>query len=64
MYVDADSGLQIIPNPLKRDFDNLKKNLIFENHDFQKIGRRSMKTCQICMKIRKESDFHYPGVPK
>ena len=60
-YADADSGLQIIPTPLK----NLILSQILENHDFwkswfSKIGRNIMKTNEITIFLREESGFHHP----
>ena len=64
LYVDADSGLQIIPEPFR--------NVIlthFENRDFQKswflkTGQTIVKISETCMKFRKESDFDHPGAAK
>ena len=43
---------------------NFIKNQFFENHDFQKIGRKIMKISEMCTKFREESDFDHPRAPK
>ena len=40
------------------------KNQFFGNFDFEKIGRKIIKTGQIAIFFREESDFHHPGAPK